>query len=88
MERNKFINEIIGLDEIIKKYEDEAYFENENYILIVSDKKFQFREKITNKIFSIEYEIEDDNYYHEYTDEQNETFALCISKAEEYGFFI
>lgn len=86
-ERNGFMNEIIEIDSVIRYYEDTGYFENEEYVLLISDNKFYIRDKYTNEVLSMEYEMPDDNFDYDLEEEQITNLHACVAFAENYGFY-
>lgn len=69
------INVVLEIEDIISLYEDEGIFENDKYVLMVSENNFYFRDKINNCVETIEYQ-----------DKIN--MIECINKAHEYGFYL
>ncbi|MGL5050804.1 MAG: hypothetical protein ACRC0Y_03930 [Fusobacteriaceae bacterium] len=83
------MNEIVEITEVILGYEDEGLFESSSMILMVSDCKFMFRSLGTDEVESIEYAYIDRKYDNvDFTDEDIETMEFCVSKAQEYGFYV
>lgn len=76
------INLIEDIEEIISKYEDEGYIENEFKILMISENKFYFRDKIDNSVEIIEYFDKEKNM------KDNVKMSECIDKAHEYNISI
>lgn len=76
------INEIINPIDLIGKYCDEGFWEDENNVILVSEGKFRFRCKKTNKVEYVKY----GNEHGEVVDMDNVT--ICINKSQEMGFII
>lgn len=83
------LNEIIDVTEIIMNYEDEGLMENSDTVLMVSDCKFYFRDRLTGELNTLEYPYIERNYDRlEHTEEEIEQMELCIKTAQEYGFIV
>lgn len=76
------INEEVNLVDLIRKYCDEGFWEDENNVILVSEGKFRFRCKKTNRIQYINYGNEHGEVVH------TENALICINKAQEMGFII
>lgn len=84
-----FMNEILEVTELIIGYEDEGLFSSEDIVLMISDCKFHFRDRITGELETIEYAYIDRKFDNvEYTDDELETMELCVAKAIEHGFYV
>ncbi|MGL6185508.1 MAG: hypothetical protein ACRC1T_09040 [Clostridium chrysemydis] len=81
-ECNRMINLIEDIEDIISKYEDEGYIENEFKILMISENKFYFRDKIDNSVEIIEYFDKEKNM------KDSIKMSECIDKAHEYNLSI
>lgn len=79
---NDMINEIINPIDLINRYCDEGFWEDENNVILVSEGKFRFRCKKTNRIQYISYGNEHGEVVH------TENALICINKAQEMGFII
>ncbi len=83
------MNEIVEITEIIIDYEDEGYMETENEILLISDCKFSFRDKITGEVEVVEYSFVEREYdKFDYSDEELDQMELCVRYAQEKGFVL
>lgn len=83
------MNEILEVTELIVDYEDCGFFSNETTVLMVSDCKFYFRDRLTGELETIEYAYIDRKFDNvDFTDEDLETMELCVAKAIEHGFYV
>lgn len=85
---SQFINEMIGIDDIIRDYENEGIMENETHVLMISDGKFSFRDKFTGDIETIEYTLNEENFDYDYSEEELATLYQCVALAESHGFYL
>lgn len=82
MTRNKMMNIVEETSEIICKYEDCGYLENDVYVLMVSDNKFYFRNKTDNCVEII-------NYYNDKNNSKDEAkMNECLEKAYNYNLLV
>lgn len=82
MTHNKMMNIIGETSEIIHKYEDCGYIENDVYVLMVSDKRFYFRNKLDDCVEIINYHNDKNN------SEDEPKMNECLEKAYSYNLFI
>ena len=76
------INEEVNVVDLISRYCNEGFWEDENNVILVSEAKFRFRCKKTNIIQYISYGNEHGEVIHV------ENAIICINKAQEIGFIV